>query len=73
MSTSGTGGLRAYAEVLGTGAASRPFLAAVVARLPIAMAPLGMILLVEEVYGRYALAGLVAGAYAVGVGVGSPV
>ena len=73
MSTSGTGGLRAYAEVLGTGAESRPFAAAVVARLPIAMAPLGMILLVEEVYGSYALAGLVAGAYAVGVGVGSPV
>ena len=71
--TSGGGGLGAYLAVLGTGAAVRPFAAAVVARLPIAMAPLGAILLVEETTGSYALAGLVAGAYAVGTGVGSPV
>lgn len=71
--TSGAGGLSAYLQVLGTGRAARPFAAAVVARLPIAMTPFGAILLVEETRGSYALAGLVAGAYAVGVGVGSPV
>lgn len=70
--TNGAGGLGAYLEVLRTGTAVRPFAAAVVARLPIAMSPLGAILLVEETRGSYALAGLVAGAYALGVGLGSP-
>lgn len=66
-------GWRDYREVLRTGSATLPFAAAVVARLPIAMAPFGTLLLVEETRGSYFVAGLVTAAYAVGVGVGSPV
>ena len=66
-------GLRAYGRVLRHGPAVRPFTAAVIARLPIAMAPLGTILLVQDVRGAYGIAGLVTGAYALGTAVGSPV
>jgi MFS family permease len=41
-----------------------PFGSAVVGRLPLAMAPLGMIVLVEELRGSYASAGLVTAAFA---------
>ena len=70
---SGAGGLRTYAVVLRQGRVLHPFAAAVLARLPVSMAPLGMVLLVEHVRGSYASAGLVTGAYAVGTAVGSPV
>ena len=70
---SGAGGLRTYAAVLRQGRVLHPFAAAVLARLPVSMAPLGMVLLVEHVRGSYASAGLVTGAYAVGTAVGSPV
>ncbi|WP_143028766.1 MFS transporter [Quadrisphaera sp. DSM 44207] len=68
----GRGGLGAYARVLRHGPALRPFAAAVVARLPVSMAPLGMLLLVQAERGSYALAGLVTGAFAAGAAVGSP-
>jgi MFS family permease len=41
-----------------------PFGSAVVGRLPLAMAPLGMIVLVEELRGSYATAGIVTAAFA---------
>jgi hypothetical protein len=69
----GGGGLRAYALVLRHGPAARPFAAAVVARLPIPMAPLGTVLLVQEIRGSYTLAGVVAAAFALGTAAGSPV
>src|SRR5690349_1261396 len=65
-------GPTAYLRLLRHGPAVRPFLAACLARLPMSVGPLGMLLLVEHSRGSYALAGLVTGAYAIGVAVGSP-
>ncbi|PPK97457.1 putative MFS family arabinose efflux permease [Kineococcus xinjiangensis] len=65
-------GMTTYAAVLRNPRAARPFAAAVLARLPIAMAPLGLVLLVEELRDSYALAGVVAGAFAIGAAIGSP-
>ena len=50
-------GVAAYVRLLRHGPALRPFLAANLARLPMAMGPLGMLLLVEHSRGSYALAG----------------
>ena len=47
-------------------------MATVFARLPIAMVPLGMVVLVQSERGSYGLAGLVTGAFAVGTGIGAP-
>nr|WP_269449952.1 MFS transporter [Auraticoccus cholistanensis] len=58
--------------MLGHGPAAKPFFAALVARLPIAMAPLGMLLLIERERGAYSLAGFVTGAFALGSAVGMP-
>ena len=66
-------GVTTYLGVLRHGPAARPFAAAVVARLPIAMAPLGMVVLVQSVRGSYGIAGVVTGAFAVGTSVGAPV
>ncbi|WP_169775328.1 MFS transporter [Streptomonospora alba] len=41
-----------------------PFVFSVVARLPLAMAPLGMVVLIEDLRGSYASAGLVTAAFA---------
>jgi MFS family permease len=65
-------GLRAYLSLLGHPPARNPFLAALIARLPMAMAPLGIILLVQSERGTYSLAGVVTGAYAVGSALGTP-
>ena len=65
-------GLGAYLRLLRHGPARNPFLAAFVARLPLSMAPLGMLLLVEAERGTYSLAGFVTGAYAVGSALGTP-
>jgi MFS family permease len=65
-------GLRAYLRLLGHGPAAQPFLAALIARLPIAMAPLGILLLVQNERGAYAVAGFVTGAFAVGCAAGTP-
>lgn len=66
------GRVAGYFRVLRHGPASRPFAASVVGRLPIAMAPIGVILLVRQELGSYAAAGLVAGAFAVGTALGGP-
>lgn len=65
-------GLGAYGRLLRYGPAARPFVAAALARLTLAMIPLGILILVEHERGAYAIAGLVAGAYAVGSAVGTP-
>ncbi len=65
-------GLGAYVRLLRHGPAGLPFLAAFIARLPMSMAPLGILLLIEQDRGAYALAGLVTGAYALGSAAGTP-
>ena len=65
-------GLGAYIRLLRYGPAGRPFIAAFLARLPISMAPLGILLLIEHDRGAYAVAGLVTGAYALGSAAGTP-
>jgi MFS family permease len=65
-------GLAGYIRLLRHGPAVRPFGAAVVARLPISMAPLSMILLIQHVRGEYGIAGVVTGVYALGTAAGSP-
>ena len=69
---SSPGGIAAYVAVLREGRVVRPFAASVVARLPISMAPLGMVLLVQQVRGAYGPAGLVTGAFALGTAGGAP-
>lgn len=65
-------GIRAYLRLLGHGPAARPFLAAFVARLPLSMAPLSILLLVQHARGAYGVAGLVTGAFALGSAAGTP-
>ncbi|MFL6025881.1 MAG: MFS transporter [Friedmanniella sp.] len=65
-------GLRSYLRLVQHGPARNPFFAALIARLPMAMAPLGIILLVQSERGTYSLAGVVTGAYAVGSAIGTP-
>ncbi|SDP20016.1 Predicted arabinose efflux permease, MFS family [Nakamurella panacisegetis] len=66
-------GLATYLGVLRHGPAAWPFAATVVARLPIAMAPLGMVVLIQHVRGSYGIAGVVTGAFAVGIAIGAPI
>jgi MFS family permease len=66
-------GLRAYGKLLRHGPASRPFLFAALARLTLAMIPLGILILVEHERQQYAVAGMVSGAYAIGAAFGTPV
>ncbi len=62
-----------YVRILRRPQAWRPFAAAVVARLPISMAPLGIVLLVQDVRGSYAVAGAVTAAFALGCALATPV
>jgi MFS family permease len=62
-----------YLRILRVRAARTPFLASVVGRLPISMVPLATVLLVQQVRGSYAVAGLVTGVYALGATLGTPV
>ncbi len=66
-------GIRGYGRVLGHGPAVRPFLAAVIARLPVGMAGLGMIVLIEQVRGSYSIAGVVTAAFALATALSAPV
>ncbi|HEY2176207.1 MAG TPA: MFS transporter [Mycobacteriales bacterium] len=66
-------GVTSYLRILRHGPAARPFAAAVIARLPISMAPLGTLLLVQHVRGSYGVAGLVTGAFALGTAAGTPI
>jgi len=61
-----------YLRILRVRAVRNPFLASVIGRMPISMAPLAAVLLVQQVRGSYAVAGLVTGAYALGATVGTP-
>ncbi len=65
-------GLKAYLRLLRYRPAAAPFLAATVARLPISMAPLGILLLVQSERDAYSLAGIVTGAFAIGSAIGTP-
>jgi MFS family permease len=73
MNSEGLGdGVRAYGRVLRHRPASRPFMFAALARLTLAMLPLGILILVEQQRHSYAVAGVVSGAYAMGAAVGTP-
>jgi MFS family permease len=63
---------RSYLDVLRTPSVPRLLGSAVVGRMPTAMAGLAIVLLVREAGGSYGVAGLVAGAYSVAVGLTSP-
>lgn len=66
-------GLGAYGRLLRHRPAARPFLFAALARLTLAMIPLGILILVEQERQAYAIAGVVSGGYALGAAVGTPV
>jgi len=70
---SGTRGLAVYGAVFARRATVGTFAASLLARLPIAMAPLGIVLLVERTSSSYAAAGLVTAAFAAGTACGAPV
>ncbi len=65
-------GLARYREFLRTPYAATLLGGSILARLPVVMASLGLILLVRDVGGSYAEAGAVAAAYTVGIAVGLP-
>ncbi|HEY9294471.1 MAG TPA: MFS transporter, partial [Microlunatus sp.] len=65
-------GIGAYLRLLRYPPAAFPFLTAVLGRLAIAMAPLGLLLLVESERNAYGIAGVVTGAFAIGCAVGTP-
>src|SRR5918996_3909173 len=65
--------LRPYLDILRTQGVPRLLGSALLGRMPIGMAGLAIVLLVREAGGSYATAGLVAGAYAVSLGVTAPV
>jgi MFS family permease len=62
----------AYARLLRRRGATPVLLLSLLARLPVAMVPLGLVLLIRAERGSFAAAGLVAGAFAVGTAAGSP-
>ena len=66
-------GLGAYGRLLRHGPAARPFVFAALARLTLAMVPLGILILVEQERHAYGIAGVVSGGYALGAAVGTPV
>ena len=61
-----------YLRILRVREARTPFLASVVARMPISMAPLAMVLLIQQIRGSYAVAGVVTAGYALGATLGTP-
>jgi MFS family permease len=65
-------GLGAYGRFLRHGPAARPFAFAALARLTLAMIPLGILILVEHERQAYAIAGVVSGGYALGAALGTP-
>ena len=62
-----------YRRILRHGEAARPFAAAVLARLPVSMVPLGMVLLVQQVSGSYGAAGVVTAVFALATSLTAPV
>ncbi|WP_033342707.1 MFS transporter [Catenuloplanes japonicus] len=65
--------LTPYRELLRDPRVRTPFVLAVIARLPFAMVPLGLVVLIEEIRGEYSTAGLVTGAFALATAAGTPV
>jgi MFS family permease len=63
---------RPYLDVLRTPGVPRLLGAAVLGRMPIGMAGLAIVLLVRQTGGSYATAGLVAGSYAISLGLTAP-
>ncbi|MCI2238494.1 hypothetical protein MO973_17325 [Paenibacillus sp. TRM 82003] len=61
-----------YVALLRDPRVAAPFSASVVARVPIATIPLGLVLLVRDLRDAWDLAGLVTGVFAVGLAVGTP-
>jgi MFS family permease len=64
--------LRPYLDVLRTPGVPRLLGSAVLGRMPIGMAGLAIVLLVRQAGGSYATAGLVAGSYAISLGLTAP-
>jgi MFS family permease len=62
-----------FAAVLEIRGAGRMVASAVIGRMPLGMLTLGALLLVQQEYGSFALAGLAVGALALGSGVAAPV
>lgn len=65
--------MKSYAAVLAVPGAAAASLAALVARLPLSMAGLGIVLLVSGQEGSYGAAGAVTAAYIVAAAIGAPV
>ncbi len=65
--------MRRYLRILRGRAALLPFSAALVGRLPVAMTPLGIVLLVQGIRGSYSIAGVVTAGFAVGTAAATPV
>lgn len=65
--------MRRYLSLFRQTGVTVSFTAAYVARLPISMIPLGIVLLVQDVRGTYGIAGAVTGCFALGTALGAPV
>lgn len=65
-------GLAGYGRLLRHPGATPALLLSLVARLPVTMVPIGLVLLVRAERGSFTAAGIVAGAFAVGTAAGSP-
>jgi len=65
--------MKRYVDLLSRPGAFPAFVAAFVGRLPTSMIPIGLVLLVQQVRGSYALAGQVTGVYAIATAVTAPV
>ena len=66
-------GLRRYGAVLRIPQVRRLFAAAFVGRLPVAMYPLGSVILLSRATGSYAIAGAATAAFSIAAGIASPV
>ena len=71
MSVAQALGVRSYRELLSAGEARRVIWWGLLARMPMGMSALALVLLVRSEGGSYATAGIVSGTYAVASGVGS--
>jgi MFS family permease len=65
--------MRRYAEILRTPGVAGPVFATVLARFPIGLNGLAILLFVQNVTGSFGIAGVATGALALGVAVGAPV
>ncbi len=68
-----TSGIRSYRELLGVPAVARVVLWGLLARMPVGMVALALILLVRGTGGSYADAGIVSAAEAIAAAAGAPI